>query len=436
MSEWDDWSLSVAVEDRFVIFGMNKTNGMLPDGDVLDGLIAAFSPLRSNYQPLLDLGDLDVLTTDVMAFVGGWAEHGVNIIVDHTQSHIVSSWPKELGKLIPVDRRCWNSHKISLAHFLKGDDIRNYGLETEVFNTVTLAGTSVPTEEEWWLANGSSGIMEDVYGNYRSFRKNYETTLEASRYNNLGAGEDIIFGSRALRAQLRSFGRNSLMTQLALVPGATDGIVAVPYHANALYETREEYLENSVILGRPSVLAKRTQAILSQELTEFNALLNNPSVSESLLQRFFEKNPSFFKMLGYKSVYPKVVLERDDGTSLQPDFMLEPFDSEFWDILDIKKPSATLIVGSRDRQDFSAQVHQLNAQLREYGAYFDEDKNRKRVADRYGIKAYKPRLVGIIGDNYNISDTMQLQRVRSQYKDVRLLTFAQMQEIARSRLLI
>jgi hypothetical protein len=428
----DDWSVSIAVEDKFVIFSLNKTDGLLPDDDVLYGLIASFGQVQGPYRPILDLGGVEAITSDIVSFVEQWAPYGASVIIDRADSGILDDWPTRLARPIPVDRRVWDSHKVSLAHFLEDSDVRLYGLGGEVRRTVREAGTAPPTVEEWTFARRHYPAANEVYGNYQSYRRHI--AMQSVYDPAMSSVDRYIVGVRALRSQVRSFGRNSLMTQFALLPGTTSMSV-VPYHGSALYEASARGNEEGVITARPSVLAKQTGAILSSELAELKALLGSKP-SENDLQKFFEKHESFFNVLGYRKVYPKVVLHRDDGTWLEPDFMLEPFDGEFWDILDLKLPSASLVVGTRDRMAFSAEVLQLISQLREYGAYFEQDKYRQRIQQRYGITAYKPRLIGIIGEDYDVSDKMQLKRVMTQYTDTQLITFSQLQRIAAQRLLI
>lgn len=432
----DHWSVNLAIEDKFAIFGLDKPNGLLPEQDLLDGLIASFYPLRNIYVPLLDLGNVSEVTSDILDFVEAWSDFGAKVIVDRTNLEYAEQWPRQLAAPIQVERRPWQQTIISLAHFADGEDVRTYSLAAEIRATLVSTGDKHITDEEWDVIRRFAP-GGDFRPNWTRSAREAAYPFSADRYQ--GGAMDVIdayaAGMRALGQQVKSIGRNSLMTQLALIPGAMETVHAVPFHGQALFQTDQE-ANGSLIVARPEIIAHRTAAIFGDELKEFTSLLSDPSVSEGTYQRFFEKHDSFFRMLGFKALYPKVVLERDDGTSLQPDFMVEPFDRDFWDVLDIKRPDAPVVVGGRDRKDFSAQVHQLGAQLREYGAYFDEEKNRKRVADRYGINAYKPRLIGIIGDHHDVDDKLQLQRVMTQYKDTRIMTFGQLHAMAKDRLLI
>jgi hypothetical protein len=140
--------------------------------------------------------------------------------------------------------------------------------------------------------------------------------------------------------------------------------------------------------------------------------------------------------MGYRNVYSQVVLAREDGTSLRPDFILEPLGRPWCDILDLKLPTGSIAVGRRDRKALASAVHELVAQLREYAAYFEDERLAKRVQDAYGIRCYRPRLIGVIGRDPNLADERQKRRMMTAYSDVSVVTFDELFKIARSRLLI
>ena len=141
--------------------------------------------------------------------------------------------------------------------------------------------------------------------------------------------------------------------------------------------------------------------------------------------------------LGYKRLVPHVVLERNDGTSLIPDFFVQPLTSEWWDILDIKLPHKKLVAGGRDRHRLSAGVHELAAQLREYAAYFEDAKASERVEQLFGVKCYRPKLIGIFGSDSDLAqDGRERRRLMTAYSDLQVLTFDSLVRAAQSRILI
>jgi hypothetical protein len=231
---------------------------------------------------------------------------------------------------------------------------------------------------------------------------------------------------------LTMLGRNSLLTEFSLQAHRGE-ITVTPYHAHALHqvETREQ-----LIIGRPAIIAHRTASLLAPEIQELEHILAQAAPSESVLQKYLEEHPEVLYGLGYRRIYGQIVLEREDGTALRPDFFLEPVAGKWWDILDIKVPDMKVVVGGRDRKAFSASVTELLAQLREYEAYFEDPRLAKRVEDVYGIKCYRPRLIGIIGRNPRDADERQLRRLMTHYADTTILTFDELLALARQRLLV
>lgn len=143
---------------------------------------------------------------------------------------------------------------------------------------------------------------------------------------------------------------------------------------------------------------------LQNAIDELESLVNNPNTKENDLQGFFERNSDFIINDEYKDAHPHVVLTKDDGETLIPDFVLEPLDQpELCDLLELKLPSVKLCVLQKNRIRFSASVFEACAQLREYANYFEEDKYRKRIKDKYRLSAYRPKLFVIIGRRGDVS---------------------------------
>jgi len=176
--------------------------------------------------------------------------------------------------------------------------------------------------------------------------------------------------------------------------------------------------------------------MFSSEIEHFQRLLNDPETRERHLQKFLEQHKNFLTGLNYTNIYPQLILEREDGTELRPDFFLEPYDDMWCDILDIKLPTHSLIVGSRDRATLAAGIHEVAAQLREYAAYFEEEKHRKFVKDKYGLRVYKPRLIAIVGRDIRQMTDPQIRRAMTAYDNINVMTFDELVRHAKSRLLL
>jgi len=146
------------------------------------------------------------------------------------------------------------------------------------------------------------------------------------------------------------------------------------------------------LLVVPSIKARHRRAI-----ADFEQLLNDAETSEHNLQNFFEANDHFLTGLDYLRAVPHVILQRDETGPLIPDFMLQPTDSPYADLVELKLPKEKLVVGTANRSRFGAAVHSAIAQVREYRHYFDDEYNRRVTLERYGLTAYRPRVTVIIG---------------------------------------
>jgi hypothetical protein len=237
---------------------------------------------------------------------------------------------------------------------------------------------------------------------------------------------------RALRSAICKHALNSLLVEYTVQLRGTD-ILVTPYHAHAIHSIEAGA---EVVLGRPAVIAEKTASLLASQIREFEMLLAKHRVREVEIQKYLERSPAILKALGYSHVYPQVVLQRDDGTSLRPDFIVQPTSDEWCDIVDIKLPRMRTVVGIRDRKSLAAAIHELAAQLREYAAYFEDEKLSRRLGRLYGIKCYRPRLIGVVGTDPRLADDRQIRRLMTAYSDVKVLTFDQLLRHAKSRLLI
>jgi len=139
-------------------------------------------------------------------------------------------------------------------------------------------------------------------------------------------------------------------------------------------------------------------------IEEFEDLVNNSKSVEADFQDFFKRNPDFILNNNYKSAHSHIILSSDDRGSLIPDFILEPVDQDsLCDILEIKLPKVQTFTLKKNRTRFSAAVFEACSQLREYSCYFDEEENRKRIFNKYGLLAYKPKLYVILGRRGTVS---------------------------------
>lgn len=170
------------------------------------------------------------------------------------------------------------------------------------------------------------------------------------------------------------------------------------------------------------------------EVDEFEALINRADVSENDIQRFFEMNPHFLSTVC--EALPHVRLHDAGGKVLIPDFILKPLvatkrDSQ-WEVLDLKHPRKTLLVG-RVRRRLSHEVTVAIRQLRDYGDYFAESRNRQFIRDAVGFSVRRPRLAVLIG-RLSQADVEPLEYEQARLPDVRLITYDEILEQQRALL--
>lgn len=455
----------LAGEDRFLIISIKKAESLVPginQASALGDAIKLANPLLGNLTPVFDLRGLPSIYNDVEVFIDEVATPGSHVLVNSRTAEQIEIDEFARRKSLTVLRAKGSSYRA--RHFDMSDLDTSYenddpfvALAEEIADEFSYTKQSgPPTRKDLRRALTKDRLISIIKSSFSSEPWNgvtpeafarsikaYFPSLERALaeidddYNPTGPAPyniEYYLRSALFHAFLRKLLRNSLMVELVMT---TDGnsISCSPYHASALYGIQRP-TESGVLIGRPGQFSQKTNAVFSNELTEFQQLINDKGVSEQQIQSFLEKHHSFLRGLNYSNVYPQLVLDRDDGSSLRPDFILEPFDDEWCDILDIKLPQKSVIVGRDDRKTLAAAIHEVAAQLTTYAAYFDEEKHRKFVREKYGLKVYKPRLIAVVGRSIADMGDPDMRRAMTMYNDVKVMTFDDLARHAQSRLLI
>lgn len=164
------------------------------------------------------------------------------------------------------------------------------------------------------------------------------------------------------------------------------------FGSNALVAPTKSQPQRWPVAGRVIQPPTYFSADATAELEE----LMNENAKEADFQRFFESHPEFLLALGpWKEAHPHLVLHHDSGR-LIPDFFVERMDSQFCDVIDLKRPDTKLSRGVR-RPAVTAAVMEAVAQLEEYRSWFESPTNRAAFQDDHGLGAFRPRVVVIIG---------------------------------------
>jgi hypothetical protein len=426
-----DYRVQLAIEDRFIVIKLNQPDALFPSEDIVDAIDGSLAQFPQ-YTVVCDLrgiatgGKVLEPTYDAIELARGLGG----------QSHCLATSDDIACLELPRDLKVFEV-KSDTSPIAFGDlDLvpfaRDHELPESAFDSYRdNFARKLPTKEEYEFAREETYI-DQIFGSYDDFIAHWEATLPADRASATTPGGLEILGKRYLESFIEASTRHSLLVELA-IQSSGEVTRVVPYHAHALNRID---VNGELWIGRPAVIAKQTQSILRSELASFEKLIARTDVSEKEIQDWLETHPWFFKSLGFAKVYPKVVLERETDGPLIPDFILEPAANTWCEILDIKRPEPTLIAGPSDRKRFSAAVSQLQAQLREYRAYFEDPRLAQSIEKKYGIKCYKPKLIGVIGREIPDAGTREMRRLMTSYSDTEIVTFDRLIKQSQARLLI
>jgi len=143
------------------------------------------------------------------------------------------------------------------------------------------------------------------------------------------------------------------------------------------------------------------------------------NAAELEFQRFFEKEPYYLSVLGsYSTIHPQLVLTDDAGRKLIPDFFLENFHNGFLDILDLKRPADRIFKEVGGRPQFRDRIASGLRQLSAYRDFFEDRDNRQRFQEAYpGLKAFRPRVILVIGRAEDSVSELTKIRLTSELRD-------------------
>jgi hypothetical protein len=485
------------MEDKFMVVAIRAAPRLCPPHETATVIALALEQARSflgDIVPVFDLRGLQDYYNDVAEFVAGFGDSGGHILVGDDDLQRVRYWGLERKgfTILNVRGDALSAKSLDLKSF--------YGeksLEGDFSETLGGAGDDLLSllvgrqrEEGWFGEEGDEeaaflddpllqviseldrdklsvtalkrvfdlNTLTDLIASYlgakpavhlsaRNIAQSFTEFLPlvSSSLRNVSRGEffdrmelsnDLTQYVRSsfLHAFLKKLHRRSLLVEY-VIAGHRDEIVCVPFHSHAIHNIEHPH-KSELIVGRPGVIANSTAAILSGELIEFQRLINAVSTRERHIQAFLEAHPSFLRGLNYRNIYPQLVLQRDNESSLIPDFILEPFDDAWCDILDVKLPRQKLIIGRNDRATLAAGVHEVVAQLREYSAYFEQEKYRKFVREKFGLKVYRPRLVALVGRDMWQMASEEVRRAMTAYDNLEVMTFDAFIEHCKSRILV
>lgn len=165
-----------------------------------------------------------------------------------------------------------------------------------------------------------------------------------------------------------------------------------------------------------------------QKVNRFIELVGDHSLGERDITRALADDKYRFIIsmrFSAKAVHAELLCEWQgvDRDAIQPDFFVVGSDG-FADIVEFKLPGIDekVVVGSSNRETFSAEINSYIAQTRVYREYFDDPRNRAYVKERYGFEVYKPRRFLVIGRRWHLNNE-EWRAIAVEYRDLTLMTY-------------
>jgi len=191
------------------------------------------------------------------------------------------------------------------------------------------------------------------------------------------------------------------------------GIRVRPFGVWGAYRLQEAPLrDGNLWIARGNVLQPQNYYAYD-ELGLLEDLINSDA-QEREFQKFFETYPKYLTALGdYKKLHSQLVLHEEDGSRLIPDFFLESYTSDFCDICDLKRSTHDIVRNQHNRIRFKDSIQEAVAQLNHYRDWFEDPSNRSNFRTRYGLDAYRPKVVVIIGRRNSFADEIERIKLES-----------------------
>jgi hypothetical protein len=147
---------------------------------------------------------------------------------------------------------------------------------------------------------------------------------------------------------------------------------------------------------------------------EITSFLAQPDYQFILLMRF-----------GAIEIHPELLCEWQSGVRepIKPDYFLVGTNG-YADIVEFKLPElkGAAVVGTGNRQTFSAELNSYISQTRVYREYFDDPKNREWIEEKFHFKVYKPKRYVILGRRWNF-DSQEWKQIEADYDGLNILTY-------------
>jgi len=203
------------------------------------------------------------------------------------------------------------------------------------------------------------------------------------------------------------------LIQFALYYDSNKKVRIRPFGVSSIGITKPEFFRNDQVFRYRNNILQPVKTLNSSidedSISVLEDMVNSRSCSEADFQKYFEHHPDFLLSFSYQCAHPQLILSSDENSMMIPDFFLEPLNSTFCDILELKLPYTKLVCSLRkkSRVRFRAFVNEAISQLVEYQRYFDNKKNRVIFNKKYGLDAYKPKMILVIGRSHDFKEDIK-----------------------------
>ena len=183
--------------------------------------------------------------------------------------------------------------------------------------------------------------------------------------------------------------------------------------------------------------------VLEPVIEQLEQMINARNCREQDLQEFFEQHVELLSALSghtdaraqVRLSSAQVLIEAGGLRPGRPDFFLRAEDG-FWDLLEIKRPSAKIVARTQRGVRLSQAVTDGVQQLRDYRESLLDDRRVEWLHDEHGIATAFPRLYLLIGRDQGFPDARWKRRLVQEIPDVSLATYDDLVRLARTRALM
>jgi len=164
------------------------------------------------------------------------------------------------------------------------------------------------------------------------------------------------------------------------------------------------------------------------KINKFIEIWGDSANDERAITKFLSKKENEF-ILTMKFGAERIISEKklewqsEDNDPIIPDFfVVHP--NGYADILEFKLPfiKSNTVVGTTNRESFSAWLNSYISQTRVYVKYFDDPNNRIWFEKKFGFKVHKPKRILVVGRRGDFNPDVW-REIIADYSNIEILTY-------------